>query len=458
MKNSSKWKKKSGLLKKSIAAVVLFNMMYMTALPAVSSLDPMVITSAAGAKTEIVGTSGIKTPDLALSSAILIEASTGQVLLSMNPDEPLPPASMTKMMTEYIVAEEVKQGKIKWDDVVEVSENAAKSVGSRIFLAQGDKHTVKDLYIAMAVGSANDATVALAEYVASSEQNFVQMMNETAQRMGMKDSYFINSTGLDKADMPKKFQPDTDRETVMTARDVATLAGYIVRDHPDYTQFTTLQNYKFRPTDKDPIVNWNWMLESNKSITNFKAYAYEGLNGMKTGHTAAAKYCFAGTAVRDGMTLISVVMGADNEPARFTETRKVLDYGFNNFKLQQVVAPKAELDDLKTVPVTKGKETEVPVVTKDAVTFVVPKNAANAKITHKTNVTPAAELVAPLKQGDKVGTVTYSYKADGMKQPQEKTVELITAANVEEAGWFKMFFRAIGSFFADLFGNIKNLF
>ncbi|MFM9281989.1 D-alanyl-D-alanine carboxypeptidase family protein [Paenibacillus jiagnxiensis] len=457
MKNSGEWKKKS-LLKKSIAAVVLFNMMYMTTLPAISSLDPTVITSAAEAKTEIVGTAGIKTPDLALKSAILIEPTTGQVLLSMNPDEALPPASMSKMMTEYIVAEEVKQGKIKWDDVVTVEENTAKSVGSRIFLAQGDKHTVKDLYIAMAVGSANDATVALAEYVAGSEQNFVQMMNETAQRMGMKDSYFINSTGLSRIDMPAEYRPDTDRETIMTARDVATLAGYIVRDHPDYTQFTTLQNYRFRPTDKDPIVNWNWMLESNKNITNFKAYAYEGLNGMKTGHTKAAGYCFAGTVVRDGMTLISVVMGADNEPARFKETRKVLDYGFNNFKLQQVVAPKAELDDLKTVPVTKGKETEVPVVTKDAVTFVVPKNATNAKITHTTNVTPAAELVAPLKQGEKVGAVTYTYKADGMDKPQQKTVDLITATNVEEAGWFKMFFRAIGGFFADLFGNIKNLF
>ncbi|MDP4099253.1 D-alanyl-D-alanine carboxypeptidase [Paenibacillus sp. P96] len=458
MKDTGKLKKKSGILKKSIAIVVLFNMMYMTALPVVSVLDSHVITSAAASTTEIVGTAGIKTPELALSSAILIEASTGQVLLSMNPDEALPPASMTKMMTEYIVAEEVKQGRLKWDDVVTVGKNAAESVGSRIFLAEGDKHTVRDLYIAMAVGSANDATVALAERVAGSEQNFVEMMNETAQRMGMKDSYFINATGLDKADMPKAYQPDTDRETVMTARDVATLAGYIVRDHPDYTEFTTLQNYKFRPTDKDPIVNWNWMLEANKNITNFKAYAYEGLNGMKTGHTNAAGYCFAGTAVRDGMTLISVAMGADTEPARFKETRKILDYGFENFKLQQVVAPKAELAELKTVPVTKGKETEVPVVTKDAVSFVVPKNGAEPQITHTAKVTSASELLAPLKQGDKVGTVTYTYKAKGMDQPQEKTVDLITTTNVEEAGWFRMFFRAIGGFFADLFGSIKNLF
>lgn len=458
MKKLDGWKKKRSLLKKGVTAIVLLNMMYMAVLPNVSSLDATVIASAAAAKAEIVGVDGIPAPDLALRSAILIEASTGQVLLSMNPDEKLPPASMTKMMTEYIVAEAVKQGKIKWDDVVPVSENAAKSVGSRIFLAQGDKHTVKDLYIAMAVGSANDATVALAEYVAGSEQNFVQMMNDTAQRMGMKNSYFINSTGLNKDDMPAKYRSNTDRETVMTARDVAILAGYIVRDHPDYTQFTTLQNYKFRPTDKSPMVNWNWMLESNKNITNFKAYAYEGLNGMKTGHTADAGYCFTGTAVRDGMTLISVVMGATSEPERFVETRKVLDYGFNHFKLQQVVAPKAELDDLKTVPVTKGKETDVPVVTQEAVTFVVPKNVANAKISHTVNVTPAAKLIAPLNQGAKVGTATYTYQAAGMSQPQQKTVSLITAANVEEAGWFRMLFRAIGNFFVDLFSNLKNLF
>lgn len=174
----------------------------------------------------------------------------------------------------------------------------------------------------MAVGSANDATVALAELVSGSEEQFVELMNQTAQKMGMKNTYFINSTGLDRADMPKKFRPDLDKETVMSARDAATLAKFIVTDHPDFTEFTTIQSYKFRDRDTAPIINYNWMLEANKSIPNFKAYAYPGLDGLKTGHTTNAGNCFTGTAVRDGMRLISVVMGANSEAHRFTETKK----------------------------------------------------------------------------------------------------------------------------------------
>ncbi|MDQ0050876.1 D-alanyl-D-alanine carboxypeptidase (penicillin-binding protein 5/6) [Paenibacillus polymyxa] len=459
--NNLKQNTKRSMIKKSVTAVMVLNMMYMSALPVVGNFDPSVATFAAGAATQatnITGTGTINPPSLALRSAILIEPSTGQVLLSMNPDEPLPPASMTKMMTEYIVAEQVKQGKLKWTDKVTVNENASKSIGSRIFLAQGDQHTVEELYIAMAVGSANDATVALAERVSGTEQDFVKLMNETAQKMGMKNTYFINSTGLDRGDMPKGFQPDTDRETVMTARDAATLAGYIIKDHPDYTRFTTIQSYKFRPTDKAPIINYNWMLEANKNITNFRKFAYPGLDGMKTGHTANAGNCFTGTAERNGMRLISVVMGADSDAHRFTETAKVLNYGFDNFEVKQVIAPKTVVKGVENVPVTKGTETEVPIVTKDAVSFIVPKGASNPKVTFTTNITPASSLVAPLKQGAKVGTITYTYKTDGVDKGQTKTVDLVTTTAVEESGWFRMLFRAIGDFFGDLFQGIKNLF
>ncbi|MGV2643760.1 D-alanyl-D-alanine carboxypeptidase, partial [Clostridium perfringens] len=165
---------------------------------------------------------------------------TGQVLLSVNADEALPPASMTKMMTEYIVAEKVKQGELAWDDEVTVKENAAKTVGSRIFLAEGDQHTVEELYLAMAVGSANDATVALAEHVAGAEEEFVAMMNDTAKKMGLKTAFFINSTGLSRADMPEKYRPEEDKETVMSAMDTALLAKFIVEDHPDFARFTAI--------------------------------------------------------------------------------------------------------------------------------------------------------------------------------------------------------------------------
>ncbi|WP_342553635.1 D-alanyl-D-alanine carboxypeptidase family protein [Paenibacillus sp. FSL R7-0652] len=455
-------KKKRHILKKSAASVMLLNMLCMSAvMPVMAAADnsSQVLTAAAAAKSTA---KAVKIPaadslGLDVESAVLMEASTGQVLLSVDADKAKPPASMTKMMTEYIVAEQVKQGKFGWDTVVEVSKNAAKSIGSRIFLAEGDKHTVKDLYIAMAVGSANDATVALAEYVAGSEAEFVKMMNEEAKRMGMKDTHFINSTGLDRADMPAEFRPAEDKETVMSALDAAILCRYIVKDHPDYKDFTTIQSYKFRPNDKAPIINYNWMLEANKNITNFKSYAYEGLDGMKTGHTSNAGNNFTGTAERNGMRLISVVMGTDSESARFRETKKVLDYGFDHFEVKQAVAGKTKVTGWETVPLKKGKETTVPVVTDNAVSFVVPKGTQNLDVTFKASVTEADKLVAPIKAGTKVGTVTYTYKAEGM-EPQEKTVNLITAEEAEKGGWFRLFFRAIKDFFIDLFDGIKNLF
>ncbi|MFF2020138.1 D-alanyl-D-alanine carboxypeptidase family protein [Paenibacillus sp. NPDC058177] len=395
---------------------------------------------------------------LNVRSAVLMEPTTGEILMSLNADVPLPPASMTKMMTEYLVADAVKNGQLSWDQKVVVQENASKQVGSRIFLAQGDEHTVEELYIAMAVGSANDATVALAELVSGSEQQFVELMNQTAQKMGMKTAYFINSTGLSRADMPAKFRPESDRETVMSAMDAAILARYIVTDHPDFNKFTTIQSYKFRERDKKPIINYNWMLESNKDIANFKAYAYPGLDGLKTGHTASAGNCFTGTAVRDGMRLISVVMGANTEAHRFTETKKVLDYGFNNFEIKQVVAPKSVIQGTETVPVVKGKNKEVPVVTDQGVTFIVPKGTAAPKIESTVQTNDPATLVAPIATSSKVGKVTYTYKVDGMDLVQQKTVNLITAEEAEKAGWFKLFLRAIGEFFGDLFSGIKNLF
>ncbi|WP_379164213.1 D-alanyl-D-alanine carboxypeptidase family protein [Paenibacillus sp. sgz5001063] len=420
-------------------------------------------TAATNATTTKTTKTAVKIPSveslgLNLKSAVLLEPTTGEVLLSLNADVPLPPASMTKMMTEYLVTEAVNSGQLSWDKKVVVQENASKQIGSRIFLAQGDEHTVKELYIAMAVGSANDATVALAEEVAGSEQQFVALMNETAQKMGMKTAYFINSTGLDRDDMPEKFRPDTDRETVMSAMDAALLAKFIVTEHPDFTDFTTIQSYKFRERDTAPMVNYNWMLEGNKNVTNFKAYAYPGLDGLKTGHTSNAGNCFTGTAVRDGMRLISVVMGADSEPHRFTETKKVLDFGFNNFEIKQVVAPKAVIAGNETVPVLKGKNKDVSVVTDAGVTFIVPKGTVSPQIKTTVVTNDPSTLVAPIAGASKVGKVTYSYQVEGITQVQEKTVNLITAEEAEKAGWFKLLMRAIGEFFGDLFKGIKNLF
>lgn len=461
LKKSKPTTTKRHLIRKSVASVLLLNMLCFSLVPAMALAEgtqtETPTTKPAAQKTAASKIPSVESLDLKVKSAILIEPVSGQVLLNVNGDLALPPASMTKMMTEYIVADLVKKGQFAWDDIVTVRKNAAKTIGSRIFLAEGDQHTIEELYIAMAVGSANDATVALAEHVAGSELAFVEMMNDEAKRMGMTSTHFANSTGLDIKDMPKEFQPDSTEETVMTAKDAAILAKYIVTDHPDFNRFTTIQEYKFRPRDTKPIINWNYMLEANKSVTNFKQFAYEGLDGLKTGHTVNAGSCFTGTAERDGVRLISVVMGTANEKARFVETRKVLDYGFNNFETKQIVAPKTTVAGSEFVTVKKAKDTQVPLVTDQGVDFVIPKGADTSTMEAKVTMTNET-LKAPLKQGTKVGTVTYSYKAAGTNQTLEKTVNLITAQDAEKANWFKLFMRAIGEFFGDLFNGIKNLF
>ncbi|WP_259392181.1 D-alanyl-D-alanine carboxypeptidase family protein [Paenibacillus thiaminolyticus] len=396
---------------------------------------------------------------LEVTSAILMEASTGQVLVNIDSNTPKPPASMTKMMTEYIVMEKVKNGELSWDEEVTTSEHASLTRGSRIFLAQGDKHTVRDLYIAMAIGSANDATVALAERIAGTEKEFANLMNETAKKLGMTTAHFINSTGLGREDMPEKFRPEGTDETVMSAMDVAKLVRAIVIKHPEFRDFTTIQEYKFRERDETPIQNLNWMLEANKNIPNFKRYAYPGLDGMKTGFTNEAGNCFAGTAERDGMRLISVVMGTDinDKGKRFVETAKLLDHGYNNYEVQTVVAPKQAVDGVAAAPIKKGVSTEVPVVPETGVNFAVAKGASTeGKVTHEEMLTPANELVAPIKNGQKVGTITFTYKDNGLEQ--KKTVNLIASEEVEKGSWWRLFFRAIGEFFVDLFQSIKNLF
>lgn len=454
---------KRNFITKTVASVLLLNMLCFSLVPAMvlaegeGTQTEATTTKPAAAKTAASKIPSVDSLGLKVKSAILIEPVSGQVLLNVNGDLALPPASMTKMMTEYIVADLVKKGQFAWDEIVTVRKNAAQTVGSRIFLAEGDQHTIEELYTAMAMASANDATVALAEHIAGSELAFVDMMNEEAKRMGMTTAHFANSTGLDINDMPKDFQPDSTEETVMSAMDAALLAKYIVTDHPDFNRFTTIQSKKFRERDKQPMINLNYMLEANKSVTNFKQFAYEGMDGLKTGHTANAGSCFTGTAVRNGVRLISVVMGTADEKARFVETRKVLDYGFNNFETKQIVAPKTTVEGSEFITVKKAKDTQIPLVTDQGVDFVIPKGADTSSLQAKVTLSEET-FTAPLKQGTKVGTVTYSFQADGTDQALEKTVNLITAQDAEKANWFKLLMRAIGDFFGDLFNGIKNLF
>lgn len=445
-------------LKKIASAILLVTSMMILPVTSFSSFNDTV-AAAEGTKesTETTVKADKVVPsadslDLNLKSAVLIEPKTGEVLLSVNADQPYAPASMTKMMTEYIVMNKVKKGEISWDDTVTVKENASNTVGARVYLVKGEQHTVKELYTAMALHSANDAAVALAEYVAGTEQEFVKLMNQEAKRMGMTNTYYINATGLDRIDMPEAFRPKDGTETKMSAMDAAQLVQFIIQDQPTFVDFTSLQTYKFRETDAETLVNSNWMLETNKNVPELKEYAYEGLDGLKTGYTTNAGYCFAGTAERNGMRLISVVMGAETMGSRFTETKKVLDYGFNHFEVKQIVAKSSPVEDEKA-PVTDGEVTEVSVVPEQAVEFIVPKGLKSPQLETKVNFSDN-ELTAPVKAGEKAGTITYTYQIEGLDGVQEQTVNLITAETVEEAGWFRLMMRAIGNVSNSLFANI----
>lgn len=288
------------------------------------------------------------------NSAILMEASTGQILYEYNADKALPPASMAKMMTEYLVMEAIKSGKIDKTTMVTTSKYASEVIGSQILLAEGEQATVDDMFSALSIYSANDAAVALAEHIGGTEENFAKMMNEKAKEFGLSEqAHFINATGLGRADLGKYAPQNLQGETLLSARDAAIIAYNILKDHKEVLEYTKIPAKKFRERDTTPMINWNWMLWDNRNTTNFKRYAYEGLDGLKTGSTNEAGYCFTGTAERNGMRLISVVMGTETEPSRFEETRKVLDYGFTNFELKQVLGAKAEIDSMKTVNIKK---------------------------------------------------------------------------------------------------------
>ena len=399
-------------------------------------------------------------PKIDAAAAILIDAETGQVLFEQNADTPLPPASMAKMMTEYLVLKAIQSGQLSWDQVVTVGENAASQIGSRIFLAQGDRHTIRELYIATAVGSANDASVQLAETVAGSEEAFVDLMNETARQIGMTNSHFINATGLDRADMPEKFRPpESAGETEMSARDAALLAYTILKEVPEFLEYSSILEYKFRERDKDPMLNWNWMLESAAEKPALRQFSYPGVDGMKTGSTSRALNCFTGTAKRGDRRLISVVMGVPGtteQGRRFLETAKLFDYGFSAFETATIVDAKTAVEGYEEVPVRKGKARSVPVVTASDIVRLMPKGG-------KTEISAAEvrfdePIVAPVNQGDKLGSVTFTFQDPVSGATVSETLDLIAARDVPKAPWWQLTLRSIGDFFVSLFRGIVNLF
>ncbi|TGD74240.1 D-alanyl-D-alanine carboxypeptidase [Mangrovimicrobium sediminis] len=343
-------------------------------------------------------------PQVAARAYILMDADSGAVLAESNADERLPPASLTKMMTSYVLANEIKAGRVKKSDMVVVSENAWSQNpifegSSLMWIEPGKDVSVEDLERGIIISSGNDACVAVAEHIAGSEKVFVDMMNAEAEQLGMYDSHYMNSHGL----------PDPEHYT--TARDLALLARATVQNHPE--QYPIYAEREFTYNDITQY-NRNTLLGQDSTV-----------DGLKTGHTKEAGYCLVASAKRRGMRLISVVLGTDSTRARASESRSLLNYGFRFFETTTVESAGRELDSPR---IWKGQLDNVPVGLAEDIVLTVPRGATDSV---QTSITLPDELVAPVSAGDVLGTIEVTLDDERLYKG-----DVVALTDVEPAGLF----------------------
>ena len=353
---------------------------------------------------------GAETPVPALQSrcAILMEASTGTVLFENNADEALPPASVTKIMTLLLIFEEKNQGKFQWDDMVSVSEHAASMGGSQVFLEPDEQQTARDMVKCISVASANDASVAMAEFIGGSEESFVAMMNDKAKELGMKNTVFKNACGLDV------------EGHVTSARDIAIMSRELITKYPQITEFTTIW--------MDTITHKTRKGESEFGLANTNKLIkwYSGATGLKTGSTSAAKFCLSGTAKRDNMELIAVVMAAPDAKTRFQEVMKMLDWGFANYKVEKAVSAG---EVLGKIAVEKGEKEEIDIISSEDISILSKKGDAEVQ----KELTIYESLKAPFEKGEKAGEIVFTQNGE-----EKGRCDIVAAEGCEKVNIFQM--------------------
>jgi len=339
-------------------------------------------------------------PTVAAKAHILIDYDSGRLLAEENADERLPPASITKLMTSYVVSHELHAGNISLDDEVLISEKAWRMIGSRSFIKVNTKVSVEALLRGMIVQSGNDAAVALAEHIAGSEEVFAQMMNQYAQQLGMNDTNYMNATGL----------PDPNHYT--TARDIATLSAALIRDFPEHYSWYAEKEYTYNDITQH---NRNKLLWRDNSV-----------DGLKTGHTEEAGFCLAASAKRGDMRLITVVLGTRSENARAQETQKLLNYGFRFFETHQLYQANATITDTK---VWKGAQDQLALGLAKNLTVTVPRGQYD-ELAASTNI--QQPVIAPIEAGTPLGEVEIRLGDEIIaKQP------LVALTTVEKGSWWR---------------------
>lgn len=352
-------------------------------------------------------------PTLAASSWVLLDAKSGQIILDHNAHERVPPASLTKLMTAFIAEYEVKSGRLSEDAQVRISEHAWRTGGSRMFLKVNTTVPVNELMKGIVIQSGNDASVAMAEHIAGTEDAFAQLMNQHAASLGMKDTHFMNATGL----------PHDNHYS--SAYDLSILASHILDDYPDHASMYALKEFTF-----------NGIRQPNRNLLLWRD---PRVDGLKTGHTDAAGYCMVASARQDDTRLIAVVMGTDSEEARARETLKLLSYGFRYYKTQKLYSAGPVN---ATVRVWGGESSSVQVGFARDVYATMPQG--DGEVTTRQELMP--EVDAPIQKGQKLGAITV---VRGDKTLAE--APLIAMQDVPEGGFIKRMWDSVVRFFVNLF-------
>lgn len=339
-------------------------------------------------------------PTVAAKSYILQDFASGRILAEQNSDQRLPPASITKLMTAYVVAHELQSGNISLADDVLISEKAWRMVGSRSFIEVNTKVSVEALLRGMIIQSGNDAAVALAEHIAGSEETFAQMMNQYAQQLGMVNTNYRNATGL----------PDPDHYT--TARDIAILSAAIIGEFPEEYKWYSEKQYTYNGITQH---NRNKLLWRDSSV-----------DGLKTGHTEEAGYCLAASAVRNDMRLISVVLGTRSENARAQETQKLLNFGFRFFETHELYKVGQEVTQTK---VWKGQQKQLKLGLASTLSVTVPRGKYSELVATTNLNTP---IIAPVTQGTALGEVQIRLGDELIS-----TQPLVAIETIEQGSWFR---------------------
>jgi len=340
-----------------------------------------------------------KPPQVPVQAYILVDFYSNQVIAEQNSDEPVEPASITKLMTGYVIYRSLAAGDISMEDRVTVSEKAWRTIGSRMFIEVGSQVTIEDLLMGMVVQSGNDATVALAEYIAGSEDTFAALMNQYAAELGMSNSHFVNASGL------------PDPEHYMSARDIATLVRAIIAEYPEH-----YARYSVREYTHNDITQYN---------RNRLLWQDESVDGVKTGHTESAGFCLVASALRGEMRLISVVLGASNEKDRFSASQSLLNYGFRFFETHKLYAADTPLTEAR---IWKGEVNRAPLGLLEALYVTIPRGRYEALNAALQVDTP---LIAPTPRGTPSGSVIVTLDDQTLIDKP-----LVVLQDIDEAGWF----------------------